>query len=98
MIAILTGVLVERAGETIVIQTDGGVGYAVTVSLGVYERLPAVGARLSLYTELVVREDGWTLFGFAQRHERDLFRQLVAVSGVGPQMALGLLGALGSGW
>ena len=95
MIAILTGVLVERAGETIVIQTDGGVGYAVTVSLGVYERLPAVGARLSLYTELVVREDGWTLFGFDSQLERSIFHRLLAASGFGPRLALAILSALG---
>ena len=95
MIAILTGVLVERGGETIVIQTDGGVGYAVTVSLGVYERLPAVGARLSLYTELVVREDGWTLFGFDSQLERSIFHRLLAASGFGPRLALAILSALG---
>ena len=64
MIATVTGIVAERSGETLVIQTDGGVGYAVTVSLGVAERLPARGARVSLFTELVVKEDGWALFGF----------------------------------
>ncbi|MDZ4675345.1 MAG: Holliday junction branch migration protein RuvA [Gemmatimonadota bacterium] len=95
MIATLTGLLAERSGETIVIQTDGGVGYAVTVSLGVYERLPATGSRLSLHTELVVREDGWTLFGFDSQLERTIFHRLLAASGFGPRLALAILSALG---
>ncbi|MFQ6537295.1 MULTISPECIES: Holliday junction branch migration protein RuvA [Aphanothece] len=72
----------------------GGVGYEVQVSQRQWRELPAVGCRLTLHIHQSIREDGWTLYGFAQRHERDLFRQLVAVSGVGPQMALGLQGAM----
>ncbi|MEO1001614.1 MAG: Holliday junction branch migration protein RuvA [Cyanobacteria bacterium J06638_7] len=72
----------------------GGVGYEVQVSQRQWQRLPPQGACLGLHIHQSIREDGWTLFGFAERRERDLFRELVAVSGVGPQMALGLLGAL----
>ena len=57
MIASVSGVLSSRAGDTIVVQTDGGVGYAVTVPAGVAERLPPAGGRVSLHTELVVKED-----------------------------------------
>jgi Holliday junction DNA helicase RuvA len=71
-----------------------GVGYEVQVSQRQWQRLPERGSLLALHIHQSVREDGWTLFGFAQRHERDLFRELVGVSGVGPQMALGLLGCL----
>ena len=53
-----------REGDSVVVQTDGGVGYAVTVPAGVAERLPAPGGRVSLHTELVVKEDGWSLYGF----------------------------------
>ena len=60
MIASITGVLAARDGETIVVQTDGGVGYEVTVPLGVAGRLPPTGGRISLHTELVVKEDGWS--------------------------------------
>ncbi len=95
MIATLTGVLAERAGESIVLQTDGGVGYGVTVPLGVYERLPAAGARVSLFTELVVREDGWTLYGFDTPLERVVFQRLLGASGFGPRLALAILSALG---
>ncbi len=95
MIATVSGVLTERDNETIVIQTDGGVGYAVTVPLGVFERLPATGSRVKLFTELVVREDGWSLYGFDRSGERRIFQRLLGASGFGPRLALGLLSTLG---
>ena len=75
----------------------GGVGYEVQIDRRHWERLPADGQPLSLHVHQVVREDNWSLYGFAARQERDLFRDLVAVSGVGPQMALGLMGSLEPG-
>lgn len=96
MIARVSGVLAERAGDTIVVETDGGVGYALTVPSGVAERLPATGARVSLYTELVVKEDGWLLFGFDRPAERMVFQRLLDASGFGPKLALALLSALGA--
>jgi len=95
MIATLTGVLAEREAESVVIQTDGGVGYAVAVPLGVFERLPARGARCALFTELVVREDGWTLYGFDSPIERTIFQRLLSATGLGPRLALAILSTLG---
>lgn len=95
MIATVSGVLAEREGETVVIQTDGGVGYAVAVPLGVFERLPARGARCALFTELVVREDGWTLYGFDSPTERAIFQRLLSATGLGPRLALAILSTLG---
>jgi Holliday junction DNA helicase RuvA len=95
MIATLTGVVAEREGETLVVQTDGGVGYAVNVPVGVAQRLPARGSRVTLFTELVVKEDGWALFGFDTGMERQVFRHLLTASGFGPKLALALLSALG---
>jgi Holliday junction DNA helicase RuvA len=95
MIATLTGVLAEREGEMIVVQTDGGVGYAVAVSTGTADRLPERGGRLTLWTELVVKEDGWSLFGFDRAGERVVFQRLLTASGVGPKLALAVLSALG---
>jgi holliday junction DNA helicase RuvA len=95
MIASVSGVLAERLGDSIVVLTDGGVGYAVTVPAGVAERLPAPGARVSLHTELVVREDGWSLYGFDRALERLVFQRLLGASGFGPKLALALLSALG---
>jgi holliday junction DNA helicase RuvA len=95
MIATLTGIVAERDGESLVVQTDGGVGYAVNVSVGVAQRLPARGSRVSLFTELVVKEDGWALYGFDSPTERTVFRHLLSASGFGPKLALALLSALG---
>lgn len=95
MIALVSGVLAAREGETLVVQTDGGVGYAITVPLGVAERLPGTGARVTLHTELVVKEDGWALFGFDDDGERAVFQRLLSASGFGPKLALAMLSALG---
>jgi holliday junction DNA helicase RuvA len=95
MIATLTGVVAERDGESLVVQTDGGVGYAVSVPAGVAQRLPTRGARVSLFTELVVKEDGWALYGFDSPTERQVFRYLLTASGFGPKLALALLSSLG---
>ncbi len=95
MIASVTGVLAARDGETIVVQTDGGVGYEVTVPAGVAGRLPSAGGRVSLHTELVVKEDGWALYGFDRAAERGIFQRLLGASGFGPKLAMALLSALG---
>jgi Holliday junction DNA helicase RuvA len=71
-----------------------GVGYEVQLSRRQFAALPPAGTSLELHIHQAIRDDGWTLFGFSARSERDLFRELVAVSGVGPQVALGLLGEL----
>lgn len=95
MIATISGLISARQGDSVVIQTQGGVGYAVTVPLGVHERLPAVGERVSLFTELVVREDQWALYGFDDPFELTVFQRLLSASGVGPKLALAVLSALG---
>jgi Holliday junction DNA helicase RuvA len=95
MIAMVTGTVAERAGETLVVQTDGGVGYFITVPVGVAERLPAPGGRVSLHTELVVKEDGWALYGFDPPLERAVFQRLLGASGFGPRLALAVLSVLG---
>jgi Holliday junction DNA helicase RuvA len=71
-----------------------GVGYEVQMPRRHWDQLGGHGTEATLHVHQVIREDSWTLYGFCARHERDLFRELVAVSGVGPQMALGLLGQL----
>ena len=86
MISSVSGVLADRRAESVVIQTDGGIGYAVAVPLGVFERLPAQGARCSLHTELVIREDAWTLYGFDSTVERSIFQRLLGATGLGPRL------------
>ncbi|MES1259045.1 MAG: Holliday junction branch migration protein RuvA [Gemmatimonadota bacterium] len=95
MIASLRGTLVLRDPSGIVIDTAGGTGYLLEVPLGVFERLPAQGDPVQLYTELVVREDSWSLYGFDGLAERAVFRRLMGASGVGPRLALAILSALG---
>jgi holliday junction DNA helicase RuvA len=96
VIAQLSGTLAAKDGEELVVQTDGGVGYAVTVPLGALERLPGVGGRVTLFTELVVREDGWLLFGFDRVVDKAVFQRLLTASGFGPRLALALLSSLGA--
>ncbi len=95
MIARVSGRLAAKSADRVVVQTPGGVGYEVVVPLGVIERLPAVGEAITLATELVVREDGWALYGFEDEAGRRFFQRLLTVSGVGPKLAVALLSALG---
>ena len=95
MIASVEGTLALRDPTGIVITTAGGTGYQIEVPLGVFERLPAVGTKLQLHTELVVREDAWALYGFDTPLERIVFRRLLGASGVGARIALAMLSALG---
>ena len=95
MIARVSGRLAAKDADRVMIDTTGGVGYEVIVPLGVMERLPAVGAAVSLATELVVREDGWSLYGFEDDTGRRFFQRLIGVTGIGPKIAIALLSALG---
>src|SRR5258705_607733 len=95
MIAHVRGRLATKSADRVVVETPGGVGYEVVVPLGVMERLPPLGAEITLATELVVREDGWALYGFLDDAERRFFQRLTSVSGVGPRIGIALLSALG---
>ncbi|WP_136162040.1 Holliday junction branch migration protein RuvA [Sphingomonas flavalba] len=93
MIARLTGTLVEIGADHAVIDV-GGVGYLVQASARCLQALGAVGAQVTLFTELQVREDAMTLFAFASASERDWFRLLTGVQGVGGRVALAILSVL----
>lgn len=90
MIAYLKGTLAEKDIAGVVVDC-GGVGYEAAVPLSTFDRLPAVGDAVMLYTHHEVREDAQLLFGFATRAERDMFRLVTSVSGVGPKLALAIL-------
>ena len=94
MIASLRGTLAHREPAGIVIEA-GGVGYLLEVPLGVFERLPAAGATVHLHTEMVVREDGWSLYGFDSPVDKVIFKKLLGASGVGARLALAILSTLG---
>jgi Holliday junction DNA helicase RuvA len=95
MIAAIRGRLAAKGGDRVVVETSGGVSYEIVVPLGVFERLPATGEAVTLATELVVREDGWALYGFGDQQQRRFFQRLLGVTGVGPRLALALLSGLG---
>lgn len=90
MITLLTGTLVE-ATPSVAVLDAGGVGFEIGISGTTAASLPALGQTCRLYTRLQVREDAMTLFGFATKEERTMFDRLVAVSGVGPRLALAVL-------
>jgi Holliday junction DNA helicase RuvA len=94
VIAYIEGEL-TRGGSEAVVTVGGGVGLDVRLSARGAEQLPAAGATVRLWTHLAVREDGWTLYGFPSAAERDMFRLLVSVSGIGPKVALGILSGAG---
>jgi len=94
VIALISGRLaVKDPGGTVVVDT-GNVGYRIFVSLNTLMRLPEVGEELILHTVTVVRDDAMHLFGFGDTQEKDLFNLLVQVKGIGPKVALSLLGGL----
>ncbi len=93
MIARLTGVLAETAADHVVIDV-GGVGYLVQASARTLNVLGAVGGTVMVFTEMQVREDAMTLFAFGSSSERDWFRLLTGVQGVGGRVALSILSVL----
>ena len=94
LIAQVFGRLVTREIDHVEIMTEGGVAYELAIPLSAYEALPKVGDTATLHTHLVVREDGWQLYGFATPFERRVFRRVLDAKGVGPALALGMLSAL----
>lgn len=94
MIARLRGRLVEVAPPRLVLETAGGVAYELEAPLPLFYDLGSPGADITVHTHLVVREDAQLLFAFSSAPNRDLFRALLRVSGVGPKVALAILSTL----
>jgi holliday junction DNA helicase RuvA len=93
VIARLTGILAETAADNAVIDV-AGVGYLVHLSGRTLSALGPIGGEVLVLTELQVREDAWTLFGFGSAAERDSFRALTSIQGVGGRLALAILSVL----
>jgi holliday junction DNA helicase RuvA len=93
MIGKLTGVLLEKNPPQILIDCHG-VGYEVDVPMSTFYNLPATGDVVSLLTHFVVREDAQILYGFGGAPEREAFRQLIKISGIGPRTALSVLSGM----
>lgn len=93
MISFIKGPLVEIFEDTVVIES-GNVGFEIHVPLSVLEKLPGMGMETKLYTYFQVREDAMCLYGFLNRQDLQMFKQLISVNGIGPKGALGVLSAL----
>lgn len=93
MIGRLRGTLAEKQPPHLVIDVNG-VGYELEVPMTTLYRLPALGEPLTLHTHLVVREDAQLLYGFYDKRDRELFRELIRLNGVGPKLALALMSGL----
>ena len=96
MIGKLTGILSDKNPPQVIVDCNG-VGYEVQVPMSTFYNLPASGQRVTLLTHFVVREDAQILYGFATHAEREAFRELIKITGVGPRMALSLLSGLSVG-
>ena len=96
MIGRLNGMLADKNPPQLLVDC-GGVGYEVHVPMSTFYNLPAIGDKVSLLTHFVVREDAQMLFGFGSAGEREAFRQLIKISGVGPRTALSVLSGMSVG-
>jgi len=90
----LLGTLATRELGIIEVMTAAGVGYEVEIPLTVYERLPHEGSEIEIVTHQVFREDGVTLYGFLDPHDRAVFGRMLTASGVGPRLALNMLSTM----
>ncbi len=93
MIGKLSGTLLEKNPPQILVDCHG-VGYEVDVPMSTFYNLPASGEKVALLTHFVVREDAQILYGFGTASEREAFRQLIKISGVGPRTALSILSGM----
>jgi Holliday junction DNA helicase RuvA len=86
----IRGTLTEKDAASATVEA-GGVGYLLQIPLSTYESLPAIGDEVKLLAHLVVREDSHSMIGFATSRERELFRELIGVTAIGPKVALNIL-------
>ncbi|MNZ52705.1 Holliday junction ATP-dependent DNA helicase RuvA [compost metagenome] len=93
MIGRLRGTLAEKQPPHLILDVNG-IGYELEVPMTTLYRLPSLGEPVTLHTHLVVREDAHLLYGFAEKRERELFRELIRLNGVGPKLALALMSGL----
>ncbi len=93
MIGRLTGILLDKQPPQILVDVHG-LGYEVDVPMSTFYNLPAVGEKVALHTHFSVREDAQQLYGFLTAKEREVFRTLIRISGVGPKLALSVLSGM----
>ncbi len=93
MYAYIKGRLEEIADDAVVVEA-GGIGYNIKVSTATTELLPSIGNEVKIYTYTLVREDAFSLFGFLQRDDLEIFKKLITVSGIGPKGGLAILSVM----
>ena len=93
MIGLLRGKILDKQPPQLLLDVHG-IGYEVDAPMTTFYELPAVGEEVTLFTHLAVREDAHTLYGFAKRTDRELFRNLLKVNGVGARLALAILSGM----
>ena len=93
MIGRLRGILLEKQPPSVLLDVSG-VGYEVQLPMSSFYPLPEIGKEAIIYTHFVVREDAQLLYGFADKHERAMFKELIKVNGVGPKLALAILSGM----
>lgn len=93
MIGRIRGIVVEKQPPEVLIEV-AGVGYEIQIPMTSFYQLPQVGDEACVYTHFVVREDAQLLFGFADKNERAVFRELIKANGVGPKLALTILSGM----
>ena len=93
MIGLITGTLLAKQPPEIMIQA-GGIGYEISMSMHSIYALPTEGQPVTVFTHFVVREDAQLLFGFIEKEERTVFRELIKANGVGPKLAITILSGM----
>jgi len=93
MIGRLSGLLLDKNPAQLIVDCNG-VGYEVSVPMSTFYHLPSMGERVTLLTHMVVREDAQLLYGFGTTQERELFRELIKISGIGARTALAILSGM----
>ncbi|NCV60709.1 MAG: Holliday junction branch migration protein RuvA, partial [Betaproteobacteria bacterium] len=93
MIGRIQGILIEKSPPAVMVDVQG-LGYCIDVPMSSFYELPAIGEKVTLLTEFIVREDAQLLYGFLTAAEREAFRLLIRISGVGPRTALSVLSGL----
>jgi Holliday junction DNA helicase RuvA len=93
MIGRIKGIIIDKQAPVLLVEVNG-VGYEVEAPMTTFYRIPELGKEVTLHTHFVVREDAQLLYGFYEKDERELFRLLIKVNGVGPKMALAILSGM----
>ena len=94
MYAFIKGIIEEKTAQSVVLETAGGVGYRIMMPASSLSVIGQTGDTAKVYTSYIVREDAQELYGFATREERNIFEEMISVSGIGPKAGISILSTL----